>query len=808
MTLRQFVIVILVWLICPLAMSQETIVVGDIVSEATGEPVANASVYYQGTKVGTASNDEGSFALRTDLTKKRTLIISAVGYRTQRYSIEPGTMAGIQVALQEKSDMIDEVLVRPGDNPAMALIAAVKAHRQENDRYMHPSSVQAKATTRLFISDLGRRQLQRHLWQNLQAGMIQVADSEYMLPLYWKEQTLQINGNQQTPVTTDMERTLVLSPTDYSALLTLNGNYNFYSNDISLFSHSFLSPLATASATYYRYYLVDSVQQGSDKLYVVHFRTKNPYYATFNGSMEIDSATLALRSIVAEVPRETSVNFLSSVHISQQLAPDGQLQVEQVAAVLDFAIKVDTSHTFPTVLIERQLSSLDYRHTSLDSTLASLNASFSTAEIEAAMDSIQDVPLIRTAQWIATVVNTGYMPTGWYLDFGNVEEMIQFSHEETVRIGLPLRTSERLWKRVCLEACAAYGVKDQAWKGYGRVMVQIPAPRRHVLSAEYRDQYVRADVSDFSRLNMENSVGLKTMDFTMFLINPLYTNAGAVSSALRQRQFQLLSENDWTENIETQFYLRVGRTGYQPLNRPMPDYGAQGKYAFPYQSLGGILRIGFGERKVDGYFRRTYVYGKYPVIHFGAEVGTYSETSMAEGYHVYGRLNLKLSQTVSLGQGGKLDYAADFGCVLGKVPYPLLHHFEANQSYAYDPYRFTLMNAQEFAADKWLSLHLAWNGQGVLFNLIPGVRYLRLRELVTFKIAYGAYAQRHNELQIVNPAFLSHCTSLSTPYVEVGCGIGNILRVLEVYSVWRLTDSAPAEIAPRWAMRFRLNLEL
>lgn len=786
-------------LVCSLcSWAQETIIVGDVVSAATGEPIANASVYYQATKMGTATNDEGAFALRAQLARKQTLVISAVGYRTQRYPIEPGTMAGMQVEMEEKTTSIGELFVTPGENPALPIIAAVRAHRSENDRGLRMITSEVETSSRLYISDIGRRQLQRRLWQNLQAGMIMTPDSDYVLPLYQAQQTARLEGNTIIPANDKTERALVMSSTDYSALLTLDGNYNFYHNDISLFGHSFLSPLAASASTYYAFFLADSLVQDSSKLYVIHFRTKNPFYATFNGELIVDSATYALRGVTAQVPRETGVNYLSSVRICQHLSPSGALESESVIAILDFAVKADTSHTFPTVLIEHQMCGSG----AVSASPIMVESPIPDSMFMAAMDSVEDVPLMRTAKWIATVVNTGYMPTGWYLDFGHIMEAVQFTPQETVRLGLPLRTSERLWKNLSLEAWVAYGVRDNAWKGMGRINLRLPATRRHILSAEYHDRYVWTEVSDFTKLNMENSVSLQTMDFTMFLINPLFTNQAAVSSATRQRQFQIRTENDWTKNIETSFYLRVGRMGY--------GNGAEGYYhlpSFPYQNVGGILRVGFGERKVDGFFRRVHVYSRYPVLYFGAEMGTFSETALQDGYHLYGRLSLKVHQSVSLGQGGTLDYTADFGYIIGKVPYPFLHHFEGNQSYAYDPYRFTLMNTCQYAADRWLSLHLAWNGQGVLFNLIPGIRYLRLRELFTFKIAYGAYSDRHLSLATVNAAYLPKVSSLSTPYVEIGCGIGNILRVLDIHSVWRLTHRDDPS-TPYWAMRFRLNLAL
>lgn len=116
------------------------------------------------------------------------------------------------------------------------------------------------------------------------------------------------------------------------------------------------------------------------------------------------------------------------------------------------------------------------------------------------------------------------------------------------------------------------------------------------------------------------------------------------------------------------------------------------------------------------------------------------------------------------------------------------------------------MNNFQYAADKFIALHAEWNGQGILFNLIPGIRYLRLRELVTFKLAYGGLSNTIPPLSDASP-LTTHLSPLTTPYIELGCGIGNILRVLDIYSVWRLTNWQD-ETTPRWALRFRLHITL
>ena len=118
------------------------------------------------------------------------------------------------------------------------------------------------------------------------------------------------------------------------------------------------------------------------------------------------------------------------------------------------------------------------------------------------------------------------------------------------------------------------------------------------------------------------------------------------------------------------------------------------------------------------------------------------------------------------------------------------------------------MNNLQYAVDRYLSLHAEWNGQGILFNLIPGIRYLRLRELVSFKLAYG-YLSDTNSIAHADWAktALPALTGTDIPYVEMGVGIGNILRIGDLYSVWRLTNRQDPT-TPRWAMRFRIHIGL
>ena len=756
----------------------ETIIVGEVVNETTGEAIPNVNIHFRGTKIGTTSDENGSYALRVDMTAKSQLVFSAVGYFSQRFDIEPGTMAGLQVAMREKVATLTEVVVAPNENPALELLRQVRAHRQENDRTLHPensSTLQREQT--LYVSHIQKRHLRRALWRSLQSGMIAQEDSTYIMPLYRETQSFRLSGTEMVPANDQRTQALILSTTDYSSLLGGEGNLNFYANSVSLMGHAFLSPLAAGGNLYYRYYLV-----GED---TIHFRTRNPFYATFNGEMVIDTATFALRSLTAYVPAEVAVNYVNTLHVSQALTEDGSIAYEHISALLDFSVKTEKAGTvFPTLLLTTTMSN-DAAELPNDTSQDSSNDEPKALndEAERSFETLDSLPIVRTAKWFATIATTGYIPTGTAVDIGHVEEILQVNQHEGVHIGLPFRTNEKMSKVVSLEASIGYGFKDRSPKGMGRISVNLPTKRRNILQLEYNDRYVWSEVDDFDRLLRENSMGFGNFDFTAYAFEALHRDSLCVNTAMRQRQIQFHWFADFTKHLETHAYVRAGW---------QPEGISNQQSVISYQSLSLIARLSWGERKYDGYFMRRYAYStKYPVLYLGLETGHWASSQSPQTSNLYAHLRVMLTQHANLGMAGTLTYALQGGAIFGRVPQAFLWQADGNQGYAYDPYRFTLLHGNQLLADKYVALQTEWNGHGILFNLIPGIRWLHLRELVEAKIAYGYTS---------NP--YSVVSGQHQIYSEIGIGIGNILRVADLYSIWSLSPDI------QWAMRFRIHMGL
>ena len=787
---------LIIILLCLLTVSswlraQETIVVGEVYDANTGEPLSNVNIYLQGTQEGTTTNAEGMFLLREELERARTMVVSAVGYHTERFKIEPHTQSGIDIALREKVGTLAEVFVVPNENPALALMEKVRARRAANRRMVAEDA--ATGSTALYVSDIQSRNLKRNLWKSLQSGMIQQDDSSYLVPLYWRQQTTD----------TVREEATLLTVTDYQLLLgQIPSTFDFYANSMPFLSTSMLSPLAASGNTYYTYFLVDSVWVGEEKRYQVRFKTKNPFYATFNGEMMIDSATCALRSIEVKMPAQTSINYLKGLSVRQTFTADNQLRDEQVNMLMDFAVKAplgnDTTHIFPTLLLTRGTK------LQLEENTPQNDAPEQDDMILPALDSLNNTPLFKTAKLLAYVVQTGCIPTSKYVEIGKVHHVFKLSKFEGLRVGIPLRTTDDLWKNVCLEAMVAYGMGDRAWKGFGQINVALPTERRHTMFVRYADEYMYADVDDFSEYLRENIVFNRQINIVTRLMQSLTFNPDYYYNTMsRRREARLQFSDEWNSYLETQAYVKLGRMGY---GEPTSRYNAQP--SFSYSTIGASARISFNERKVDTYFERRHIYNHLPVIYLGAEMGSYRMDDMSS-YRMYGNLQLMVRHDVDLGMGGELDYLVQAGLVFGRVPYPLLYHFAGNQTHTFEPHRFSLMNNYQYAADQYVALQAHWNGKGVLFNLIPGVRYLRLRELVELKMAYGGLRQDHQQVLTFPTTQTGHGTmrAMQVPYVEMGVGIGNILRIGEVYGVFRLTQiNDPA--SPWWAVRFRLHLAM
>ena len=105
------------------------------------------------------------------------------------------------------------------------------------------------------------------------------------------------------------------------------------------------------------------------------------------------------------------------------------------------------------------------------------------------------------------------------------------------------------------------------------------------------------------------------------------------------------------------------------------------------------------------------------------------------------------------------------------------------------------MNFLEFVSDQYVSLNVDHCFNGFIFNKIPLLKKLKLRELITCKVLYGGLNKINNpdyqddlfKFPVNNYGIPLTYTFTKQPYIEASIGVSNILRVFRVDLIKRFT---------------------
>jgi hypothetical protein len=165
----------------------------------------------------------------------------------------------------------------------------------------------------------------------------------------------------------------------------------------------------------------------------------------------------------------------------------------------------------------------------------------------------------------------------------------------------------------------------------------------------------------------------------------------------------------------------------------------------------------------------------------------------------YHKITLLFSDIIPVRPIGRLEMKFQAGKVFGNVPFFLSEVHDGNQTYMYTPVAFTLMNDYEFYSDQYVQWIFIHHFDGFFFNKIPGIRKLKIREYVDFRGVWGNVTAANKERNALNPIREVG----KTPYLELGFGFENILKIFKFGFEWRLTHRV--ETAPKWGFLFGLE---
>jgi len=228
----------------------------------------------------------------------------------------------------------------------------------------------------------------------------------------------------------------------------------------------------------------------------------------------------------------------------------------------------------------------------------------------------------------------------------------------------------------------------------------------------------------------------------------------------------------------------------QYATRWLPFTFADGRSDASYRQASACLTLRWapGEKFVQGRTQRLPLNMDAWVLQLSHE---YGPKGMLGADFTLNRTELSVRKRLWLSAFGYTDIVLKMGKVWSSVYYPALMWPNANLSYTIQPESYSLMNPMEFANDQYAALDFTYFGNGILFNRVPLLKKLKIREAVTFKGLIGSLSDKNNPEKNNNiyrfPVDSKSRPMGKTPYMEVGVGIDNILTFLRVDYVWRLT---------------------
>ena len=819
------------------AQAPSSIVIrGEVTDSATHAPVPNVSVYFKGAG-GVLTDSVGHFALiaAPRFITDQHLQFSYVGYKNASVKVDIGLSSQtVNIALLPGGSSLQDVEVgntkkryRNKDNPAVELIRQVVAHRDENRMSSYnyaqygeyEKMVMSLSNFSDKIKDSKFFQKYKFLLENVDTSTF---PGKSLVPIYLDETSSQVYYRKNPSGTKKIitgrnsvdfgEFIDTRGITDW--LKALYADIDIYDNNITLFTNQFLSPIANAAPTFYKFYLGDTVVIDGIKQVQLSFQPRNPQDMLFRGTLFVTlDGRYAVQRVKMYSPYSINFNFLRSMVIQLDFArqDDGKYLLTKSDLIGDFGIAKKGMGLFgervvayKNFQINDKIPDAMFKGSAVvvQDSAASQSAGFwaqnrfdtlSNAEANTYknIDSLQRMKSFRNMMDWLTFILAGYKQAG-PAEIGPANAFYSFNPVEGFRLRAGGRTTPKLSKRYYFEGYGAYGFKDKRWKYFGSATYSLNDKSIY----QFPQNYVRASYQKETAIPGQN---LQFVQEDNFLLS---FKRGNNDKWLYNNNFKL----DYVKEFQSHFSWDLNYTYWKQIPAGTLSFNYGNQPALPlnrqYVTTSQVsltLRYAPHEVFYQGKIYRVPLENKYPVFQLRYTQGF---KGFLGGQYDFKNLEANIFKRVYLSQFGYADMTLDGGYIFGKVPYPLLALPHANQTYGYQLQSYNLMNFMEFTNDHYVSLMGDYYLNGFLFNKIPLLKKLKLREVVEGKVLWGGLRNENNPAMNPNQMLFPTTNGLQStfamnrvPYVEGGFGIMNIFKIVRIDYIHRFTYLNNPEIA-------------
>lgn len=814
---------------CKVVFSQNTYAYQGVVKNTQGEPLAFVAILpNDDVTKGVLSDIEGRFTISSKI-PLQSLTFRCIGSQTRRLDADflkkNGTNQPLSIILKNADNLISEVTISAGENPANRIIRLVVANRNKNNpeklatfqcKTYNKVAFELVPNDSAFAHYITKRDTSSQRNQNLQEhfekSAAQNADRQAFLMETVTERRFRFpNDNFERVI---LNRVSGFPNAGMVALANMIQPFSFYGDFLRVLDKNYVNPISIGSANLYFFNIEDTLYQGIDTLFILSFHPqKGKVFEGLTGVLHINSRQWALQNVRAK-PANPSI---STLKIEQQYRFDTtatQWFPEQLNFELDFpkyplpylGARIVGRSYISDVSINPPLQQKDFNPEA--PLIIEKNAFGQSDSVWLPFRAVAPLSIreLRTYNWMDSIsrqkrfdfwakalnaLASGKLPikqSGISLD---LKRLIKTNNYENIRLGLGLTNAPaaafsrpKFWES---SIYAGYGLRDSAWKYGGNIKLRLAQGWQTAVQLSY--------IHD-----IREPGALSELDPTGFISRSLYANRFDTNDALAAA---------FSSRLGKRIFLKL--IGQQQFLQPNYAYGFEknrGEIAtnFRFTEFSTYLKYVFNEQNPSFLGETINEINKIPVIEVGYTRGF---DGLLRGAYAYDKWLMALHQTTMIRRLGRLIWRVEGGLVKGNVPLAKL--FTLNQSgngglfFVYIPNTFqTFGDTATWLSDRFLNVYVAQSFGNILYRSKWSSPQLSLAQ----NMAFGelSHPEVHQGITFSIPI---------KPLIESGLILDNLLKInylnfgnfglgAAVFYRWGTNLSSWRSFHPRMSLRFSL----
>jgi hypothetical protein len=762
-------------LICKTAFAQTFYIEGVVISKTSSRPIEYANIQDKSKSIGITSDSLGKF--RLPISSKNTLLtVSCVGYENTSIHVNPESF--VLIRLTPLVSTLDEVTIKPKENPAFEIIRRVLANSEKNNpdkilqfKANHYSKIGLngeiltyfKKSTTDSVNKIDRGLfIVENLGDFYQKNKKQKDIVKFTISNFPKNYPVNIFTNNQINPSGFYEPLIQVNLNQLTALPSNNAlqNQRFYVN-----------PINAKTFSQYDFQLLDTLVNPTDSVFTILYKPKKGI--SFNalvGIMKINSHGYAIQEVSAKnADSLQTLNF--KIHQNYQKS-EAQWYPYIRTLNLEYLLKQENKEIKFIFSIEDYLSNFiqtfDAKEVYFDGTYRQILPKADTIS-RRSFDKLRSVELLLRDQQlynkseiinkkplfqkvivpgmaiVKTAMNNGLMLGPFFLLYNQFD----YNQHENIRLGIGIQNDIQKSPRWRIYAGSAYGLEDKKLKYEGILSYHLTKDRYNKIEIYGGNDIQRPGQNPILLPNyfLPQRFGLNLGSGAYLLDNYKKIGLSVFLKPFNWTQFKVFYEKETREPLS-----------YKLAENIVSDYNHAG-LSIRFARKETLMRTGYFETVTNPY---------YPIIRLNV-----SHFNSNNAYHSnFWKANIVVSHQIRTKKVGKTMTNISAGNSWGNLPFQYLFNnlsVPLNIWGSNNKEGFQMLSTAQLGYNNYLSLSIFHDFEKNLWRLNNA--WFQPEFMVGNKLAIGSLTQG---APLVNNKPLK---DIHQGVFEASMSIRNILKV-------------------------------